>query len=115
MLANPQMRESYSLSEKLWVRGKLVIDLESREVTYKQAEITGLTKTEYQILLALAERPGRVITRPILEKIVYNQEAPVGPRTMGVHISNLRAKLPKPDLIKTIYGIGYKLSLSGDV
>jgi DNA-binding response OmpR family regulator len=110
MLASPEIKERHVTPENLWFRGRLVINLESREVTFNQIGVAGLTKTEYQILLTLAERPGRVFTHSALEKIIYNQEGPVGPRTMGVHISNLRAKLPDHDLIKTIYGIGYKLS-----
>jgi DNA-binding response OmpR family regulator len=96
-------------SDHFWVRGNLVINLDSREVIYRDIVVNGLTKTEYQILLTLAERPGYVFTRAALEKLLYNEISMVGPRTVAVHISNLRSKLPTPGLIKTIYGVGYKL------
>jgi DNA-binding response OmpR family regulator len=113
MPALPSSRVGSQLSnskfDHLWVRGRLVINLDTREVTYNEMDVTGLTKTEYQILLTLAERPGYVFTRAALEKLLYSDSALIGPRTVAVHISNLRSKLPEPGVIKTLYGVGYKL------
>jgi len=92
----------------------LVIDLNGHSVTRDDEEID-LTPTEFKILTALAEAPGRVFSRmQILESV---QDGPVYEgyeRTIDAHIKNLRSKVevdPKtPKYIETVFGVGYKFS-----
>jgi DNA-binding response OmpR family regulator len=90
--------------------GRLVIRPASREVFYDQQLLGGLTNKEYELLITLARQPNRVYSKIELEEALYDCDSLVASRALGVHVSNLRAKLPNPKLIDTVYGIGYKLS-----
>jgi DNA-binding response OmpR family regulator len=96
--------------------GDIVIDVPSREVRLRgePVELTGL---EFDILLALARRPGRVVPRESLLAQAGRADVTVGERTVDVHISHLRQKLrddPRvPRLIKTVRGVGYVLAKDG--
>ena len=80
---------------------------------YKEDELLELTPKEFELLLYLIERQGRVITREHMLDSVWNYEFAGDSRIVDVHISHLRDKLeenPKqPKLIKTVRGLGYKL------
>ena len=95
------------------VIGRVAIDVDARQVRVgsANAELTGL---EFDILLALARRPGRVVPRETLLGEAGRQDVTVSDRTVDVHVSHLRRKLgddPKtPRLIKTVRGVGYVLS-----
>ena len=80
---------------------------------YRGDELLELTPKEFELLLYLIERQGRVITREHMLNSVWNYEFAGDSRIVDVHISHLRDKLeenPKqPKLIKTVRGLGYKL------
>ena len=65
-----------------------------------------LTPTEFDLLLYLALRPGRVSTREELLEQVWGYEVPSGARTVDSHVRSLRRKLGA-DLIRTVHGVGY--------
>ncbi|AMY04572.1 DNA-binding response regulator [Staphylococcus condimenti] len=92
--------------------GSIKIRPEYFEV-YKNNELLELTPKEFELLLYLIERQGRVITREHMLNSVWNYEFTGDSRIVDVHISHLRDKLeenPKqPKLIKTVRGLGYKL------
>lgn len=71
-----------------------------------------LTRKEFEILLFLAQRPGRVITRDNLLNAIWGEEIVVIDRTIDVHIRKIREKLgPSGEgLIETIKGVGYRLA-----
>jgi two-component system, OmpR family, response regulator len=104
-----------ALAERVQV-GQLGIDVPSREVKVagKTIELTGI---EFDILLALARRAGRVVPRDSLLSDAGRSDVIVGERTVDVHISHLRQKLgddPRlPKLIKTVRGVGYVLAKDG--
>ena len=80
---------------------------------YRDDTFLELTPKEFELLLYLIERQGRVITREHMLNSVWNYEFAGDSRIVDVHISHLRDKLeenPKqPKLIKTVRGLGYKL------
>lgn len=80
---------------------------------YRDDTLLELTPKEFELLLYLIERQGRVITREHVLNSVWNYEFAGDSRIVDVHISHLRDKLeenPKqPKLIKTVRGLGYKL------
>lgn len=80
---------------------------------YRDDTLLELTPKEFELLLYLIERQGRVITREHMLNSVWNYEFTGDSRIVDVHISHLRDKLeenPKqPKLIKTVRGLGYKL------
>lgn len=87
----------------------LKIDPASYQVSVDQKEIM-LTKKEFEILLFLARRPGRVITRRILLDELWDDNVVVIDRTVDVHIRKIREKLGEnyQDYIETIKGVGYR-------
>ena len=89
--------------------GSLVIDPSSYQVSVNQKEVM-LTKKEFEILLFLARRPGRVITRRILLDELWDDNVVVIDRTVDVHIRKIREKLGEDyqDFIETIKGVGYR-------
>lgn len=99
-----------AVSERLTV-ADISIDVTSREVKVagKPIELTGL---EFDILVALVRRAGRVVSRDALLSEAGRTDVVVSERTVDVHISHLRQKLgdDPPKLIKTVRGVGYVLS-----
>jgi DNA-binding response OmpR family regulator len=71
---------------------------------------TWTTFKEFELLRFLAERPGRVFTRPTLLREVWGYDFYGGTRTVDVHVRRLRAKLgPEYEsLIETVRGVGYR-------
>ncbi len=89
--------------------GDVEIDPLSYAVKVQGRDI-GLTKKEFEILLFLAKRPGRVITRETLLNSIWGDEVIVIDRTIDVHIRKVREKLGAANarLIETIKGVGYR-------
>jgi DNA-binding response OmpR family regulator len=67
-----------------------------------------LSRREFSVLQALAERPGRVLAKSDLEDRLYGWDEEVESNAVEVHIHHLRAKLGR-DFIETLRGIGYRL------
>lgn len=93
------------------VAGELKIDLDRRQVALRSEEVE-LTFVEFEVLSALAEAPGRVLTRETLLERVWGDSAYRDPRTIDVHIRHLREKVeldPKqPEYLFTVRGVGYR-------
>lgn len=92
----------------------LVIDLEAHTVTLADSKSIYLTPTEFNLLAALAAKPGRALTRNQLLETALGTTYEGYERTIDAHIKNLRAKIetdPKnPRYIETVFGIGYRFS-----
>jgi two-component system OmpR family response regulator len=101
-----------TVSEKLSI-ADVQVDVGTREVTV-EGRLIDLTGLEFDILVALMRRAGRVIPRDALLAEAGRSDVVVGERTVDVHISHLRAKLgddPRaPRRIKTVRGVGYVLT-----
>jgi two-component system phosphate regulon response regulator PhoB len=101
--------QSSSLVEGLISIGDIAIETERHRVLSGGNEVE-LTSTEYKLLLYLAERPGRVLSRELLLQNVWSYNNVGDTRTVDTHITRLRGKLGKPgDLIKTVRSFGYKI------
>ncbi|WP_331753196.1 response regulator transcription factor (plasmid) [Streptomyces sp. NBC_00637] len=106
----PQEAASYG-------NGRLRIDTERREVQ-ASGEPVELTRTEFDLLAALASRPGRAWTRMELVGRVQGHTFEAYERTIDVHVKNVRRKLgdtPPSTVIVTVPGVGYKLGVERDV
>jgi len=92
----------------------LTIDEVSYQAAYKGQPLD-LTPVEFRLLRTLAGAPGRVFSRNQLLDSLYTDHRVVTDRTVDSHIKNLRRKLdqvsPEQELIRSIYGVGYKLEL----
>ncbi len=86
----------------------LVMDPGRREVFVKGKPVT-LTFTEFNILYALAKRPGLVFTRYQIVDVVHGEDYPVTDRAIDVQIVSLRKKLGScGNYIETVRGVGYR-------
>jgi DNA-binding response OmpR family regulator len=95
---------------------RLRIDAERREV-HADGQPVELTRTEFDLVAALASRPGRVWTRMELVGRVQGYAFEGYERTIDVHVKNLRRKLgdaPPSVVIVTVPGVGYKLGVERD-
>jgi len=92
------------------VHGNLVLDPVSRQATW-QGEPLELRRREYDILEALVENAGRVMSRGKLEQRLYGWRSEVESNAVEVHIHHLRRKL-SPEFIRTIRGVGYMVEKS---
>jgi two-component system alkaline phosphatase synthesis response regulator PhoP len=86
--------------------GDLVIDREAYLV-FKKGEKVVLAKKEFELLYLLASKPGKVYTREIILKNIWEDSVVVTNRTIDVHIRKLREKLGD-DIVSTVKGVGYK-------
>ena len=92
------------------------IDTERREVR-RDGEPVPLTRTEFDLLAALASRPGRAWTRLELITRVQGYDFEGYERTIDVHVKNLRRKLGDAApfrLVVTMPGVGYKFGVERD-
>jgi two-component system response regulator MtrA len=89
--------------------GALLLDPTSRAATLAGAPVE-LTRAEFDLLAALARRPGEAVTRQWLVEHVLSPERDGTERTLDVHVSRLRKKLGRDGLIETVWGIGYRLN-----
>ncbi len=89
----------------------LVIDVPSMRVSVAGQRIE-LTPSEFQLLVALAEHPGRVLTRGQLLQALRGVAFESYERAIDSHIKNIRRKLEAHDgaaaYIETVYGVGYR-------
>ncbi|MFC1991302.1 response regulator [Chloroflexota bacterium] len=92
--------------------GEIIIDTNKRLVRRGDREIE-LTPIEFELLIVMAENPGRVYNRMQLLDRVQGDAYEGYERTIDSHIKNLRKKLEldpeHPKYIITVYGVGYKL------
>lgn len=98
-------RDDDSLQETM-VFENFSINPEKFVVIKDGVEMT-LPKKEFELLLALASHPGKVLTREEIFSKVWGTNVIVGDRTIDVHIRKIREKLGI-DNIRTVKGVGYK-------
>ncbi|GLU31351.1 response regulator [Trinickia caryophylli] len=88
------------------------IDLE-RHIAELDSRDLNLTPIELRLLSLLHSTPGRIYPRDLLLRSLYDDHRVVADRTVDTHIKNLRRKLqavrPQQDMIRSIYGVGYRL------
>jgi DNA-binding response OmpR family regulator len=107
-----EWRTSAFASEELVKLGPLVIDIPARQVSINGAEggkSIQLTAREFALLVALATRQGRVLTRETLLDVVWGSDYEGGAKTVDVHVRRLRAKLGDALPLQTVRGAGYML------
>jgi DNA-binding response OmpR family regulator len=90
------------------VLGDVVLNRSSREVMVGDRDVD-LRGKEFDLLAYLMENRGAVVTRDMLLDRVWGLEYAAGTRTVDVHVAQLRKKLGRPELIRTVRGTGYKL------
>ena len=93
--------------------GDVTIDIERMRVDVAGREVE-LTPTEFQLLVALARRPGRILTRSQLLDAVHGVAFESYERAIDTHVKNLRRKVepdPRaPRYVLTVHGVGYRFA-----
>lgn len=89
------------------VLGDIELNSAAREVKVAGRAVD-LRAKEFDLLAFLMENRGVVVSRDTLLDRVWGMEYAGGSRTVDVHVAQLRSKLGRPDLIRTIRGAGYK-------
>jgi DNA-binding response OmpR family regulator len=100
-------RAEPSPQESVLQLGDVVVDVEGRDVTVAEAPVE-LTAKEFDLLAYFLGSPGIVLSRDRLLDRVWGMSYPGGTRTVDVHVGQLRRKLGRPELIRTVRGAGYK-------
>jgi DNA-binding response OmpR family regulator len=94
-------------AEDVLTLADVVLKRNAREVAV-DGETVELTTKEFDLLATLLENPGIVVSRDQLLDRVWGMTYPGGTRTVDVHVAQLRRKLGRPELIRTVRGAGYK-------
>ena len=115
VLGRTRGRQQEAQSRRSYEDGELIIDLRQHAATRLGDEMT-LTVTEWELLLALAESPGRVLSRSELANRARGYEFDGYERTIDSHVKNLRHKLRDDHhrVIETVVGVGYRFTLHPD-
>ncbi len=87
----------------------LVMDVKTHECFFNEKPLT-LTPTEFQILQILLEEKGKVVSsEELFHRIWKDEYYSKSSNTVTVHIRHLREKMNDAPIIKTIWGVGYKI------
>lgn len=99
-------------SEELLKYEGIIINVSAREVLYLEEKLN-LTQTEFDLLASFVKHRGKVLSREQLVELIWGLEFMGEDRTVDSHIKNLREKLNAAgvdkSIIKTVWGIGYKV------
>lgn len=93
---------------KLLEYGDVCLDLNSRKLLIDGVEVH-TTATEFRLLRALLESPGKAFSRELLTNIAIGDEVYVNERTIDSHVSAVRSKLGNArGWVRTVWGVGYR-------
>jgi DNA-binding response OmpR family regulator len=100
-------RSEQNVPDEALTLGTVALKRGGREVTVDGA-VVELTVKEFDLLACLLEHQDIVLSREQLLDQVWGMTYAGGTRTVDVHVAQLRRKLGRPDLIRTMRGSGYK-------
>lgn len=99
------------------VFGSLILDKDARSVAVAGQQVE-LTSYQFDLLLVLAERPGRVLSRDQIMELVRGRELEAFDRSIDVHMGRIRAAIEQdaknPKRILTVRGVGYVFARQQD-
>lgn len=101
-------------SDDILEAGGIVVDRAAHSVMI-DGEPVDLSYKEFELLVFFMENIGMALSREKILNSVWNYDYYGDARTIDTHVKKLRSKMgPKGDLIKTIWGLGYKLSVDNE-
>jgi DNA-binding response OmpR family regulator len=101
------LRRAEPQGEEQLVLADVVLRRSAREVSVAGDPVE-LRAKEFDLLTCLMQNRGTVLSRSLLLERVWGLDYAGGTRTVDVHVAQLRRKLGRPELIRTIRGVGYK-------
>jgi len=112
LLRRPRTGAQAETDSQVRTIGALSLDPQSRQAYLEQAPVE-LTRTEFDLLDALSERPKFVYTRRLLIERVWGPDWFGDEHLVDIHIVHIRAKLgddaAKPRFVLTVRGVGYRM------
>lgn len=107
-----RLRHLETQTDEILHAADLEINLASHQVNRNGVDL-GLTPLEFDLLVALASKPGRVLTREELLEQVWGLRHAADTRLVNVHVQRLRAKVEtdpdNPQVVLTVRGVGYRI------
>lgn len=86
------------------------VDRTSMRIVYNGAAVN-LTPVEFRLLAELIEHPDRVYSRQQLLDLAHEDQRDINDRTVDSHIKNIRRKMPLPECLQSVYGVGYRFEV----
>lgn len=109
--ATPAAAAPARVAGEVTVHDGLTIDRGARRVTAPDGRDVTLTSMEFDLLVAMADRAGRVLSREMLLELTHSDPAQTFDRSIDIRVTRLRQKIERdpgrPQLIKTVRGAGY--------
>jgi DNA-binding response OmpR family regulator len=90
--------------------GEIRLDHGARQA-YVAGELVALARKEFDLLSMLVRAKGDAVTREALMEGIWDTSWVGASRTLDVHVSSLRSKLGRPELIETVRGVGYRIAV----
>jgi DNA-binding response OmpR family regulator len=107
-LAGPDVEVDLAPASGQGTAGTILLDPRAR-TALRDGRQLDLSRLEYDLLLFLARHPRQVFSRSQLLTQVWGHTHTTN-RTVDVHVSRLRTKLDDPDVVTTVYSLGYRLA-----
>jgi two-component system phosphate regulon response regulator OmpR len=111
MADDAEPAESGPAAEQEVAFGECTLLMEARELRDKKGDLVPLTSMEFDLLKAFAENPGRVLTRDNLLTLAHKRDWDPYDRSVDIRVGRVRRKIEadpsKPEVIKTVRGVGY--------
>ncbi len=108
--SRPNASKSTEIRQSISI-GRMTLDIDARCLKDGSGDEIELTSMEFDLLHVLAERPNRVLSRDQILNLTQNRDWNPYDRSIDIRITRLRRKIEqdpaKPNLIKTVRGIGY--------
>ncbi|APH02279.1 two-component system response regulator [Janibacter indicus] len=105
-------RSGHGVPESIDHVADVRLDLGARRVWAGESEVA-LTRKEFDLLSTLVDADGDAVSRESLMESIWDTSWVGASRTLDVHVSALRTKLGRPQLIETVRGIGYRINPGG--
>ncbi|SMC87932.1 response regulator transcription factor [Janibacter indicus] len=105
-------RSGHGVPESIDHVADVRLDLGARRVWAGETEVA-LTRKEFDLLSTLVDADGDAVSRESLMESIWDTSWVGASRTLDVHVSALRTKLGRPQLIETVRGIGYRINPGG--
>jgi DNA-binding response OmpR family regulator len=110
-------RRRFGLKQQVIELGGFLINLTDRTIAYNNAEISSITKKEFDLIAYLILHKNRTLTRSQLSEHIWGSiiNDDYDSNYIDAHIKNIRKKLnvySSPDWLETVRGLGYKIKLN---
>ena len=106
--------QRHGAKAKRYAFDRWVLDLDARELIRSDGVSVALSTGEFDLLIAMVERPQRVLTREVLLDLARGRTAGAFDRSIDTQVSRLRKKLEvdpsDPRIIQTVWGGGYRFA-----